>query len=56
MVIYALADLFEIMCFTQMSLSPVTRGVNPAATLVGISKHSWRHRRLCTLNGEAKEC
>jgi hypothetical protein len=49
MVIRVLVDLYVIVCFTQTSLSPVTRGVNPAAMLVSANKHSWRRRHLCTL-------
>jgi hypothetical protein len=33
MVICALADLSVIVCFTQTSLSPVARSVNPATKL-----------------------
>jgi hypothetical protein len=44
-----------IVCFTQTSPSPITRGVNPAATLVGANKHLCRRRLLCQPSGEAKE-
>jgi hypothetical protein len=43
------------MCFTPDVPSPITRGVNPVATLVGANKQFCRHRHLCQPSGEAKE-
>jgi hypothetical protein len=44
-VIYELADLSVIVCFTQTFLSLVTRGMNPTTTLVSVNKHFWRRCR-----------
>jgi hypothetical protein len=51
----ACGPFYNHVLYRQTFPSPVTRGVNPVATLVSANKHSWRRRRVCILSGEAKE-
>jgi hypothetical protein len=39
MVIYALADLSVMCVLPKMFPSPITRGINPVATLASANKH-----------------